>query len=72
MTFPPDPDDSGPALLQPFEWELLEPGDEVWVQRQGQVRHPGSVDVITEDSQTFWVWLHQGRGRIVVHWGTNP
>lgn len=56
----------------PFnDWVYLNPGDEVVVQRVGHSAYPGYVDDINEDASVFWVWLDDGRGRILVQAGDD-
>lgn len=67
-----------PALLGPVaydkgeelpcsEWDQLEEGHLVIIQRDGRPLLPGEVDAVTHDASVFWVWLDGGRGRIAVY-----
>ena len=48
------------------DWVYLNVGDEVVVQRLGELPHAGEVDDVNDDATIFWVCLHNGRGRILV------
>jgi hypothetical protein len=51
----------------PYEnWVLLNPDDEVVVQRVGEQPASGTVDVVADDASIIWIWLDGGRGRIAV------
>jgi hypothetical protein len=62
----PVPYDKG-SELPPGEWEQLEEGHYVMVQRDGEPVLAGEVDIRTHDASVFWVWLDGGRGRIAVY-----
>lgn len=53
--------------LSAEQWNQLNPGDDVVVQREGESPHAGQIDAITDDGKIFWVQLYYGRGRILVH-----
>ena len=56
----------------PFrDWVYLNRGDEVLVQRVGHSEYHGLIDDINDDASVFWVWLNDGRGRILVHAGDD-
>jgi hypothetical protein len=65
--------DAGPLFrrLAFNDWVYLNPGDEVVVQRVGRSPYQGWVDDINDDASVFWVWLNDGRGRILVHAGDD-
>lgn len=54
-------------LIPCAEWEQIEEGDVVVVQRDGGALLEGEVDTRTQDASVFWVWLDEGRGRIAVY-----
>lgn len=49
-----------------YQWNQLEEGHSVIIQRDNQPPLPGKVDVRTDDGSIFWVWLNNGHGRIAV------
>lgn len=53
--------------LPPSQWEQLQEGHYVLVQREDEPLRVGEVDVLTQDAAVFWVWLDGGRGRIAVY-----
>lgn len=53
--------------LRCFEWDQLEEGDCVIVQRDGGPLVKGKVDVVTDDGSIFWVLLDGGLGRISIY-----
>lgn len=55
------------AELPSREWDQLEEGHQVLVQRDGLELLAGEVDAVTHDASVFWVWLDGGRGRIAVY-----
>lgn len=55
------------AELPSREWDQLEEGHRVIVQRDGLKPFAGEVDAVTHDASVFWVWLDGGRGRIAVY-----
>ena len=55
------------AELPSREWDQLEEGHQVLVQRDGLEPLAGEVDAVTHDASVFWVWLDGGRGRIAVY-----
>ncbi|GAT88408.1 hypothetical protein J2T10_002737 [Paenarthrobacter nicotinovorans] len=63
----------GPAVYEKGEklaatkWGILESGNTVLVQREGEPLLPGEVDLVHLDACVFWVWLKEGRGRIVIY-----
>lgn len=52
--------------LPPSEWDQLEPGHLVMVQRGDEPLSSGEVDVRAYDADVFWMWLDGGRGRVAV------
>lgn len=52
----------------PFsQWDTLETGCRVVIQRDGEAITRGEVDVVSPGASVFWVWLEDGRGRIAVY-----
>lgn len=49
------------------QWDQLEEGHYVIVQRGADALTAGEVDDRTRDASVFWVWLDGGRGRIAVY-----
>lgn len=52
--------------LQSKDWVGLSSGDQVYVRRSGQVLIRGTVEDIASDGSIFWVWIHDGGGRIAL------
>lgn len=55
-----------PELLSYEDWVELDPGSRVRVQRVGDLAADGTVDDVAEDASCFWVWLDDGRGRVLI------
>jgi hypothetical protein len=53
--------------LSESEWHVLQPLDRVRVKRPGESSDTGSVDQVMAGAAVFWVWLDDGKGRILVH-----
>ena len=47
----------------------LKSGDEVIIERAGELPQRGEVDDVNEDASIFWIHLYGGRGRILVYEG---
>jgi hypothetical protein len=56
----------GHSLLSYENWVDLNPGNRVRVQRRGERPENGSVDDIADDASYFWVWLDDGRRRVLI------
>ena len=48
------------------DWVDINPGNKVLVKRQGENALHGSVDDVAEDGSFFWVWMDEGRGRVLI------
>lgn len=51
------------------DWVDLNPGNRVRIERPGERAASGSVDDVAEDASCFWVWLDDGRGRVLIFEG---
>lgn len=51
------------------DWIHLNTGDEVVIERAGELPQRGQVDDVNDDASIFWIHLYGGRGRILVHEG---
>lgn len=49
------------------DWQELQPRDRVYVASRGNPWTAGTVDQVMASSGMFWVWLDEGRGRVLVH-----
>lgn len=58
--------------LTDTEWHILEETDRVAIRRQGETLQTGTVDGPIENSNVFWVWLDQGKGRVLLHRDDQP
>lgn len=58
-----------PDSLRYEDWVELNPGHRVRVQRYGESAANGTVDHVAEDASCFWVWLDDGRGRVLISEG---
>lgn len=66
----PDEKCSPAAFHLPYEeWVNLNPGQRVWVLRQGEGLTQGTVDDVAEDASFFWIWLDEGKGRVLIYHG---
>lgn len=58
--------DTDLTLCEVPNWIHLHEGDRVVVQRGMERPKAGSIDILSEETLTFWVWLDRGEGRILV------
>ncbi|MEW1980561.1 hypothetical protein AB0333_06485 [Citricoccus sp. NPDC079358] len=54
------------------DWRILREGEPIAVQRLGESRQTGIVDGAVESPNAFWVWLDDGKGRILLHREDKP
>ncbi|WP_021474421.1 hypothetical protein [Paenarthrobacter ureafaciens] len=59
-------------LLTDSQWDTLEAADRVAIRRQGENLQTGTVDGPIENPDVFWVWLDEGRGRVLLHRDDEP
>jgi hypothetical protein len=53
--------------LNTDEWGNLKPGDQISIERAGELPCNGHIDDMTKDARIFWIRFHNGAGRILVH-----